>query len=403
MKIKGRHLLVLIGMCGMLGASVGLGTNVAGLFFSPVAEDFGIMKGSVSLTLTVSNLVFAFSGLLAAKILNENSFKPILVIGTALMAGSTALMAMASNVMMLYVLNAVKGFAGGMLGFVLATTVINHWFYDFNGLATSIAMGTSGLVGALFSPIISSFIQSSGWRTGYLMAGAMMAVLCLPAILFVPCINPRSKGLSSLGSPIIKEVSEGGEKAAVQAEKPDGFIMMLVMLFAVVAGASTALPQHFPGLAESYALVPAVGASMLSVCMITNTASKVVMGVLIDRIGAKLSSLLYVGCVFAAVILFLVLRVSSVMVVSAGMFGLSYALGTVAIAMLTKELFGLENYGAVYPKVSLVCTVANALLSSVVGYLYDFTGGYTVTLILYAVLLACAFAAVIIAYGRKKA
>ena len=198
-------------------------------------------------------------------------------------------------------------------------------------------------------------------------------------------------------------MSEGGEKAAVQAEKPDGFIMMLVMLFAVVAGASTALPQHFPGLAESYALVPAVGASMLSVCMITNTASKVVMGVLIDRIGAKLSSLLYVGCVFAAVILLLVLRVSGVMVVSAGMFGLSYALGTVAIAMLTKELFGLENYGAVYPKVSLVCTVANALLSSVVGYLYDFTGGYTVTLILYAVLLGCAFAAVIIAYGRKKA
>ena len=400
MKIKGRHLLVLIGMCGMLGASVGLGTNVAGLFFSPIAEDFGIMKGSVSLTLTVSNLVFAFSGLLAAKILHENSFKPLLVIGTVIMAGSTALMSVASDIMILYILNALKGFAGGILGFVLATTVINHWFYDFNGLATSIAMGTSGLVGALFSPIISGFIQNSGWRTGYLMTGILMAALCLPAILFVPCINPRSRGLESLGSPVVREVSDGA-KAEREAGKPDGFVMMLIMLFAVVAGACTALPQHFPGLAETYSMAPAVGASMLSVCMIANTASKIVMGALIDRIGARLSSLLYVACVFAAVMIFILVRVSGMMVAAAAMFGLSYAMGTVAIAMLTKELFGLGSYGAVYPKVSLACTIANALLSSLVGYMYDFTGGYTLTLIIYGVILAGAFMAVIIAYQKK--
>ena len=36
MKISGRHLLVLIGMCGLLASGIGLVTNVSGLFFTPL-------------------------------------------------------------------------------------------------------------------------------------------------------------------------------------------------------------------------------------------------------------------------------------------------------------------------------------------------------------------------------
>ena len=53
MKIAGRHLLVLVSMCGLLATTVGLVTNVAGLFFTPVAEELGILKGEVSLMLTI--------------------------------------------------------------------------------------------------------------------------------------------------------------------------------------------------------------------------------------------------------------------------------------------------------------------------------------------------------------
>ncbi len=39
MKIGGRHLLTLVSMCGLLATGVGLVTNVAGLFFTPKAEE----------------------------------------------------------------------------------------------------------------------------------------------------------------------------------------------------------------------------------------------------------------------------------------------------------------------------------------------------------------------------
>ena len=79
MKIKGRYLLILIAMSGLIATSVGLPTNVAGLFFTPVAEEFGILKGSVSMTLTICNIVFALGGLVAPKLLKEDKLKVLLI------------------------------------------------------------------------------------------------------------------------------------------------------------------------------------------------------------------------------------------------------------------------------------------------------------------------------------
>lgn len=45
MKLSGRHLLVVVAMCGLLASGVGLVTNVAGLFFTPVSEEFGVLRG----------------------------------------------------------------------------------------------------------------------------------------------------------------------------------------------------------------------------------------------------------------------------------------------------------------------------------------------------------------------
>ena len=52
--------MVVIAGCGLISTSIGLGVNVSGLFFGPIASDFGVGRGSVSATLTVYNLVQAF-------------------------------------------------------------------------------------------------------------------------------------------------------------------------------------------------------------------------------------------------------------------------------------------------------------------------------------------------------
>jgi len=61
-EIRGKYLLVLIAMCGVIAASIGITTNTAGVYITPVSEAFGVGKGAVSMTLTIANLVYAMAG-----------------------------------------------------------------------------------------------------------------------------------------------------------------------------------------------------------------------------------------------------------------------------------------------------------------------------------------------------
>ena len=399
-KFSFRYILILLGMCGLLGTNVGLCTNVAGLFFTPIAEDFGILTGSVSMTLTICNLVFAVSGLLAPKVIKETSFRTILIAATVLVAGSTALMSMCNNIALLYILNAIRGFAGGLTGFVLVTTVINSWFVDFNGLATSIAMSFSGIAGAVFSPIVSGIIQANGWRTGYLFIALVMVIFNLPSILFLPCLKPETKGMKPLGE---RKVSAGTSASAAGSGSVNGLLFAMVIVFAIICCGSTSLPQFFPGISGSYGMAASVGAGMLSVSMITNTASKIVLGAMIDKFGSRISILSYIVAVIFGIASILLIRAPFMMFVAAGCMGLAYALGTVAIAMMAKDVFGAENYSRTYPVCSMAGSIANALFSMAVGYMYDFTGSHSLTLILFLALLAIAFFITVAAYSRKKA
>ena len=301
MKIGGRYLAVVACMCGLSMATVGLLTNVAGLFFTPMADDFGVMRGSASLTLTIANTCVALGGLATHRISKAVPLRVMLLVATAVMAGSTFLMSLAPNMAFEYVLSATRGLAGGVMGFVLVTMVLNKWFVAQLGLVTSIAMGFSGLAGALFTPIIQPVIDGAGWRAGMVLVAALQAALCAPAVLLVPAVDPTEVGVRPFGLVGDREnisAHHGDDKPV----KVDQLLFAGAVCYAVLGAAATAMPQHFPGYAEEVGLA-ATGAAMISACMVANTVGKIVMGWMIDRIGALRSITVYTGLVSAAVVL----------------------------------------------------------------------------------------------------
>lgn len=404
MQIKGRHLLVLVAMCGLLASGVGLVTNVAGLFLTPVAEEFGIQRGAASLMMTICNIAFAIGGLFAPRLMREGSFKMVLVGCTAVLAGGTAALAMCPGIVPMYALCVLRGVAAGIVGFVFVTSVLNQWFIASVGLATSIAMSCSGLAGAAFSPLVGAVIGGSGWRGGYLLLAALTVALNLPAILFLPSLDPLASGFKALGAD-----DASAQKAQKASSSADGagsarrvapLLFALVFLFSVFVSATTALPQHFPGMAELYGQA-AAGATMLSLCMVANSVGKIVFGAMVDRIGNRLSSLIYGVLVLVAIVMLLFLRGPMALVAAAVMYGLCYALGTVAITMFTRDTFGLENYSKTYPVIGLGGNMANAVFSSVVGFMYDFSGGYASSLAMMGILLVASMAIVVFVYAQK--
>ncbi len=398
---RGKYLMVLIASCGLAGAVLGLLVNVSGLFFTPIAEDLGVGRGSVSLTLTICNLVFALGGMVCPRLVKSKNFKLMLLISMIVFAGSTALLAAAPNLITLYILNGLRGFAAGVCGMVLITIVINNWFLESTSLVTSIAMAFSGLAGAVFSPILSSIITSAGWRVGYLVDAGLIALFELPAILLPIGFFPKDAGAEPYGK------AAGAGKSAENAEDaaPSRFpitLMVLLTAYAILASYVASYPPHFPGIADSYGFSAAVGSTLLSICMVANSGGKILFGALADKFGAKKIIMLFSLLIGAGALLLMIFHVPGLMYEAAALFGLCYAIANVGTVTATRELAGRKGYNSVYPTVSMIATVANAFGSSLVGFMYDAAGNYNGGLILAAVLTVIMMGLIFSCYVFKK-
>ena len=422
-KLTLRYILILISCCGLSAAALGMLTNVAGVFFTPVADDLGVGRGLVSLTYTISCLALAAGGLLTVRITSRLPLRVVVISAGLLFALSTAGCGLAKGILVLYILNAVRGLAAGVIGNVLVTQIMNSWFLKNTGTFTSIAMALSGLTGAVFSLVLSKIIAAADWRAGYYTAAAISLLFELPAMLFLRSIKPQDAGYAPYGSGSDDHTSVSGSGApAVRPSETTETVLppadpvyadavssktllkafLLTLFFAMSAALATSYPQHFPGISESLIHSPETGALMVTICLIMNSVGKLTLGVLTDRFGTRRSVLLFSSLLFSGFLLLLFVRKPAGMFPAAALIGLSYALSTVGIVMMVRTVFGLERYNQIYPRIVLFATVSSAFGSSLIGFIYDGTGSYIPAFILVIAVIALEIAAVFTVFKMKK-
>ncbi len=396
-KLRGKYLLVLLAMSGLVSSSLGILSNAGGIFFSPMAAELGQPTAAVNLTLTISNLAVAVAGMFSARWVRPKNFRPAVIGFTLVFAGATALLALCRNMVSLYIFSAIRGFAAGLIGTVLATTVLGRWFLSDTGFITSLALGSSGLTGAVFNPVLEAVIRSAGWRTAYVVAAGVILLLNLPAMVCPISFLPEDSGMEPAGGSAVGEESGRMQTDGKKAGPGPVMLLMLLMTFSLVSFV-TSVPQLFKPIAETYGLLE-TGIVMMSVVLIANTAGKFLLGLMIDRIGVRLSFLIYGLIVAVGLLLLLLVRVSGILLLSAAMIGLCYSLPTVAAVMICRELFSPDRYSMIYPKINLGVSIANALGYPLLGAFFDRTGKYDGALLLAFAVVLVSVAGVFLVYG----
>ena len=384
---RGKYLMVLLAMCGLVASSIGVLTNTAGLYFIPIATELGKETAAVNLTLTISNIMYAVAGVVSARFIGSRNFRPMLIFCTAVYAGATAALSLCRDIWPLYALNAVRGFSSGMIGTVLVTTMLGYWFRTDTGLISSLALGCSGIIGALLSPALEAVMKASGWRTAYLVAAATVVLLNLPAILLPISFRP-----SDLKMDPLKAEAPQKEKTAARTPQTgnsrSAAVIILAACLCSFASFVSAIPQLFKSMAMSRGLEE-TGVLMMSVVLIANTAGKFVFGTMTDRIGVRRSVLIYGTVIAAGLMLLYLFKASGTMLVSAAMIGMCYSIPTVGAVMICRELFSPERYTRVYPKIALSVTATNALGYPLLGAIYDGTKSYDpVLMVVFCVTIA---------------
>ena len=397
-----RHWATLAACCGIAASTIGMLTNPIGVFYTPVAAALGVGRGTFALHTSLCTLLAGFLSPFAAKMMKKVPIRLLLTFGIALSCGSTALMALAHSVWAFYALGLVKGVGFAFCTLMPVTATIGNWFEARRGMATGIALAFSGLGGAVFSPMLTALIGSVGWEKTYLISAVIAVVLALPGLLTLH-YTPEEIGLAPYGGQPRTPQPDAGE-APQTAPKGSviGPALWFLCFLTLFNTAITGIAQHFPGIAETWGMAGQVGATMISAGMVGNIVSKLLIGVLSDRVGpfAACRVMALTNLSALAVLLLLAPASSAVALGSAFFYGAVYSISATVLPLLTRRIFG-ENYASAYSIVTIFTNTGSAFAITLVGLAYDFTGAYTIALV-GGILLDCANLVLLALLARRE-
>ena len=400
---------ILVAMCAMMLAGQGIINNCAGIFYSHVADELGVGRGTVSLYMTIGNLACCVALPFAGPYLMKCNVRKVLPGAMTLICINAALMSVYKSVWCWYIAGVIQGALGAFIFLVPAPLILSNWFYKKSGFAIGFAMAFSGLGGIIFNPLIYAALAAWGWRTAYLVYAGFAFVIAVPLLAALVRYKPEDMGLKPYGWDEAEAAKKAAETTAISkpgvlqkdAVKSPIFYCMMVVIGLIAF--STTYYQHVSGFATSLGWATVAAGTLVSCVSFGNMALKFIYGVLSDLMGVRNSSIVMFLIAFAGFIMMVLCQHSqAALYVAAVFYGSTMALCAVGAPLLTKGVFGEKDYGAIYGTMSIVTYLVGAVGMSGIGFMYDIYGSYDLAWIVGGIGLAVAMVFMIVCFAKKN-
>ena len=367
-------------------AAVGLMTIGSGAMYIVVVvlpmvqEEFGVDRADASLPYTLTMLGFGFGGILMGKLADRfGVFWPV-VIGVFGLSSGYWISAQADSLLTFAIAHGLLlGLAGSSATFAPLVADISLWFERRRGIAVAIVASGNYIAGAIWPPIIQHFSATYGWRATYTGFAVFTLLVMLPLATLV---LRRPPSLVELGP--APATTGAGMVFRPQGRSPrellgisSGSMQTLLLIAGVACCVAMSMPQvHIVAYCGDLGYGTAAGARMLALMLACGIVSRLVSGVICDRIGGLRTLLL--GSVLQGLSLMLFLpfdSLASLYIISA-LFGLVQGGIVPAYAIIVREFFDSREAGV---RVGLTLTatlVGMALGGWLSGKIFDLTGSY---------------------------
>ena len=360
-----------------LAATLGLMTigsaamYVVAVVLPAVQAEFGVARADASLPYTLLMVGFGLGGVLMGRLADRFGVMLPVLIGAAGLASGFALAAASGSILGFAIVSGVLlGFLGSSATFAPLVADTSLWFVRRRGIAVAICASGNYVAGAIWPPIVQQLVESIGWRGAYNTLAVVSAVV-------MPLLALALKGRPPAA---VAGITRGGA-AARPSERPFGFSMNQAQALLCVAGVACcvamSMPQvHIVAYCSDLGFGAAQGARMLSLMLAAGIVSRLVSGLICDRIGGVRTLLLGSVLQGTALLLFLPFDgLGSLYVVSA-LFGLFQGGIVPSYAIIVREHFPPAEAGARVGTV-LMCTLFGMALGGwMSGKVFDLTGSY---------------------------
>ncbi|MBC5766417.1 MFS transporter [Ramlibacter albus] len=157
-----------------------------GPFFLPMAGDLGFSRSALASIVAVGMIVYGLAMPVAGHLIARRGTRFVLVLGAALVVAACIWTTQARDTTsFLLAFGIVLSVGLAFMSPVAFTPIISHWFTRQRGMALFF-LSTGSMAGiALMTPLFTATIAAFSWRATMLGFAAVVALLALPAAIFI--------------------------------------------------------------------------------------------------------------------------------------------------------------------------------------------------------------------------
>ena len=360
---------LVIALCAMLmGSSCMFAVAVV---LPEVQAEFGVSRSEASLPYTLMMIGFGVGGVYMGRIVDRWGVTVSLLIGSAGILIGFVWAGMSESI---WGFALAHGLFLGLLGtsatFAPLVADTSLWWNRRRGIAVAVCASGNYLAGAIWPHIAQWGVTTSGWRQTYIVMGIVCGIGMALFALFLR----RRPPLNQVSVP-------ANGRPSIVSETPFGLTTNRAQTLLIIAGlaccVAMSMPQvHIVAYCVDLGFGPARGAEMLSLMLACGVVSRLVSGVICDRIGGIKTLLLGSALQGIALLMFLPFDGLVSLYLISAMFGLFQGGIVPSYAIIIREHFPAAETGRRVGAVIMATMLGMALGGWMSGKIFDLTGSY---------------------------
>jgi OFA family oxalate/formate antiporter-like MFS transporter len=377
---------------GVLGSTTcGLLLYAWSVFIKPLNAEFGWSRADISLAFSICALVFGITTFFAGKASDKYGPRIVVVLGSIILGIGFVLSGFVSSKGGLYVTyGLIAGLGGGMV-YLPPIATAPKWWPDRKALATGFAVVGLGLGSFIMAPLATYIIGAPGlgWRYVFMIVGVAMGVMGLVSA-FCLAVPPAGWKPRSWNPPVptAQQAARGGDYTFGEAIRTPQFWLLYAAYFCGCF-AGLMVIGHIAGHGIESGLKPMEAAYAVSSLAIFNAITRILIGMVADKMGTRFSFLaIFVLQVVAMALLYPAGSSVFFLSVIAALIGWNYGAMFTLFPATCLQYYGPTAQGANYGLLFTAFGLAGFFGPYIGGLLKDVTGSYAVPFIVGAVVVA---------------
>lgn len=371
-----------------MGTTLQLTTNFVSQAFAILVvvmrDNFGWSLTAIVLAYSLRSIIGALLAPWAGVLGDRYGAKRVMLVGAGCFVGGLLLLSTITQIWQLFLYySIVLGFAQSMFQVNIPTTVA-AWFKTKLGVAVGIQQSAGGMGASVLAPGLAVLLTQTDWQTAFLIIGVGGGAVVFALLAFFHG-EPADRGKQPYGTDENSEAPANSFSAAVAKIRSQVFLkraketrafwfLPLVHHLGCVGHAIVIVHGVFYATTKGVSLEAAT--FIISIYSFTSIASRFMVPVLADRLGAKGVMAFFYFLQGVAVLMLFWTQEAWQFYLFAAVFGVGFGGEMSAFLVVNRQYFGMGPVRTVFGIQSMGAGLGMALGGLVGSVIYDRFGSY---------------------------